>query len=128
MKIYFRHIFVFASLAAFCCSVLQVHGQQKDNALRLSTVVIDAGHGGKDAGAVSKDRKTYEKNLTLAIAKLFGQKIKDAYPDVRVIYTRTTDKYLTLNERADIANRSKANLFVSVHINANEKTSPHGFS
>ena len=108
--------------------VLHAQGQQNGGSLKLSTVVIDAGHGGKDAGAVSKDRKVYEKHLTLAIAKLFGQKIKDAYPDVKVIYTRTTDKYLTLNERADIANRNKANLFVSIHINSVAQPSPNGFS
>ncbi|MDE7127325.1 MAG: N-acetylmuramoyl-L-alanine amidase [Bacteroidales bacterium] len=108
--------------------VLHAQGQQNGGSLKLSTVVIDAGHGGKDAGAVSKDRKVYEKHLTLAIAKLFGQKIKDAYPDVKVIYTRTTDKYLTLNERADIANRNKANLFVSIHINSVSQPSPNGFS
>lgn len=96
--------------------------------LKLGTVVIDPGHGGKDAGCVSKDGKTYEKNLTLSIAKLLGQKIKEEYPDVKVYYTRLTDKYLTLNERADIANRNHADLFISIHINANTSTSPSGFS
>ncbi len=105
-----------------------VGAQDKSSALKLRTVVIDPGHGGKDPGCVSKDRRTYEKNLTLSIAKLFGQKIKDAYPDVKVYYTRTTDKYLTLNERSDIANRNGADLFVSIHINANDKISPNGFS
>ncbi len=98
------------------------------DALRLKTVVIDAGHGGKDAGAISKDRKTYEKNITLAIAKAFGKKIEDAYPDVKVIYTRTTDVFVELAERAAIANRNKADLFISVHINSNESASPSGFS
>lgn len=95
---------------------------------RLNTVVIDAGHGGKDAGCVSKDGKTYEKNLTLAIAKQLGQKIKEEYPSVKVYYTRLTDRYLTLNERADIANRNHADLFISIHINANQSSSPSGFS
>ncbi|MDE6870777.1 MAG: N-acetylmuramoyl-L-alanine amidase [Bacteroidales bacterium] len=127
MNIYFRYIILFLSVTMLSC-VLHAQGQQNGGSLKLSTVVIDAGHGGKDAGAVSKDRKVYEKHLTLAIAKLFGQKIKDAYPDVKVIYTRTTDKYLTLNERADIANRNKANLFVSIHINSVAQPSPNGFS
>ncbi len=96
--------------------------------LKLRTVVLDPGHGGKDAGCVSKDRRTYEKNLTLAIAKSLGAKIKEAYPDVRVFYTRMSDKYLTLNERADIANRNHADLFISIHINANASSSPSGFS
>ncbi|MGM9747296.1 MAG: N-acetylmuramoyl-L-alanine amidase [Candidatus Cryptobacteroides sp.] len=103
-------------------------GQNAKKELKLSTVVIDAGHGGKDPGCVSKDKKTYEKNITLSIAKLFGQKIQEAYPDVKVIYTRTTDKYLTLNERAAIANKNDANLFVSIHINSNDSSSPYGFS
>ncbi len=109
------------------CAVFAQNSSDKD-ALRLKTVVIDAGHGGKDAGAISKDRKTYEKNLTLAIAKAFGKKIEDAYPDVKVIYTRTTDVFVELAERAAIANRNKADLFVSVHINSNDSASPSGFS
>ena len=96
--------------------------------LELRTVVLDPGHGGKDAGAVSKDKKTYEKNLVLKIARKVGAKINAQYPDVKVIYTRDRDVYLTLNERADIANRNNADLFISFHINANAKTSPNGFS
>ncbi len=97
--------------------------------LRLKTVVIDAGHGGKDAGSISKDKKTYEKNLTLAIALKFGKKIEAAYPDVKVIYTRSTDRFVELSERAAIANRNKADLFVSVHINSTEKAdAARGFS
>lgn len=96
--------------------------------LELRTVVLDPGHGGKDAGAVSKDKKTYEKNLVLKIASKVGAKIKARYPDVKVIYTRDKDVYLTLNERADIANRNNADLFISFHINANAKTSPNGYS
>ena len=96
--------------------------------LRLSTIVIDAGHGGKDPGAVSQDQKTYEKTLTLDIAKTLADKIKAEYPDVKVILTRSDDRYVTLNDRADIANKAEANLFISVHINSNAKTSPSGFS
>ncbi len=97
--------------------------------LRLKTVVIDAGHGGKDAGSISKDKKTYEKNLTLAIALKFGKRIEAAYPDVKVIYTRSTDKFVELGERAAIANRNKADLFISVHINSTEKANAaRGFS
>lgn len=128
MKIYLRNILFLLLFAVLVPTGLCSVSAQDGKGLKLSTVVIDAGHGGKDAGCISKDRKTYEKNLALSIAKQFGQKIKDAYPDVRVIYTRTTDKYLTLNERADIANRNKADLFVSVHINAVPQTSPNGFS
>ncbi len=96
--------------------------------LRLSTIVIDAGHGGKDPGAVSQDQKTYEKTLTLDIAKTLADKIRTAYPDVKVILTRSDDRYVTLNDRADIANKAEANLFISIHINSNAKSSPNGFS
>lgn len=96
--------------------------------LELKTVVIDAGHGGKDPGGVSKDRKTYEKNLVLDIAKRLGTGIKEKYPDVKVIYTRSTDVYITLNERAAIANRNNADLFISIHTNASSSSSVHGTS
>ena len=96
--------------------------------LGLKTVVIDAGHGGKDPGGVSRDRSTYEKNLVLDIAKRFGSKIKEKYPDVKVIYTRSTDVYVALNERAEIANRNNADLFISIHTNAAGSASAHGAS
>ena len=96
--------------------------------LRLSTVVIDAGHGGKDSGAVSKDGKSYEKTFVLDIAKTLRDKIRAAYPDLNVILTRSTDTYVTLGGRADIANKANANLFISIHINSIDKTSPNGYS
>ena len=99
-----------------------------EKSLKLKTVVIDAGHGGHDPGGVSTDRKTFEKNLTLDIAKRLGEKIKAKFPDVKVIYTRTTDVYVTLNDRAAIANRNNADLFISVHTNASPSTSAHGTS
>ena len=82
----------------------------------IQTVVIDAGHGGKDAGAVGK--KTKEKNITLAVAKKTGEYIKKKYPDVKVIYTRTTDVFVELMERARIANRNNADVFISIHCNS----------
>ncbi len=96
--------------------------------LRFETVVLDPGHGGKDAGAVSKDKKTYEKNLVLSIAKAVEKKLNDGCPEVKVVLTRRTDVFLPLLERAEIANRNKANLFISIHINASPKKSPNGFS
>lgn len=79
-------------------------------------VVIDAGHGGNDCGA--KGLISFEKNLTLRYALAVGKAIERSCPDVRVIYTRKTDVFIPLHERADIANRNKADLFISVHINA----------
>lgn len=96
--------------------------------LGLSCVVIDAGHGGKDPGCVSADKKTYEKSLTLDIANKLATKIREAYPDVNVVLTRESDKAVALDERATIANKAKADLFISLHINSTARTSPNGFS
>ncbi len=96
--------------------------------LRLSTVVIDAGHGGKDAGCVSADGKTYEKTLTLDIAKLLAGKIRKGCPDVNVILTRSADETVGLDDRAKKANAAGADLFISIHINATTKSSPNGYS
>lgn len=80
------------------------------------TLVIDAGHGGHDSGAVGAVSK--EKDLTLKFALAFGQMVERNYPDVKVVYTRKTDRFVELYRRAEIANRNKADLFISVHINA----------
>ena len=101
---------------------------QAKQELKLKTVVLDAGHGGNDSGAVSRDGKTKEKDLTLAITKRVGALIKEAYPDVKIVYTRPDDKFVTLQDRADIANRNQANLFISIHINSFTSTVPDGFS
>lgn len=96
--------------------------------LGLKTVVIDPGHGGKDPGAPGKTSKTSEKHIVLSVAKLLGQKITEAYPDVKVIYTRSTDSFVELNERAKIARRSRADLFISIHCNSNKSARPYGAS
>ena len=80
------------------------------------TLVIDAGHGGNDAGAIGKISK--EKNINLNVALSFGRYVEANCPDVRVIYTRKTDVFIPLHERANIANRNKADLFISIHTNA----------
>ncbi len=80
------------------------------------TLVIDPGHGGKDAGALGA--KSKEKNINLNVALAFGRYVERNCPDVRVIYTRKTDVFIPLNERANIANRNKADLFISVHTNS----------
>ena len=96
--------------------------------LKLRTVVIDAGHGGKDAGAVSKDKKSYEKTFTLSIAGKLAERIRNEYPDVKVVMTRSSDKFVELRDRAAIANKAGANLFISIHINSSVSTSPNGYS
>jgi N-acetylmuramoyl-L-alanine amidase len=87
-------------------------------------LVLDAGHGGKDPGAVGKRGK--EKNINLAVALLAGKYIAEKHPDVKIIYTRDKDKFLGLYERANIANKSKANLFVSIHTNSAKTKTARG--
>jgi len=98
------------------------------NTLGLKTVCIDAGHGGHDPGCISKDRKTQEKALALSIATKLRDKIKAAYPDVKVIMTRSDDTFIALAERANIANKGGADLFISIHINSAANTSASGYS
>ncbi len=83
---------------------------------KLRTVVIDAGHGGKDPGTLGKI--TREKDVVLKIALKTGKYIEANLPDVNVLYTRKTDKYVDFQARADVANKNKADLFISVHANS----------
>lgn len=107
---------------------LHLSGQNSVNDLGLKTVVIDPGHGGKDPGALGKTRKTDEKHIVLSVAKSVGDKIKAAYPDVKVVYTRSTDVFVELKERANIAKRNKADLFISIHCNSAANTRAYGAS
>ena len=98
-------------LTLLCMLVLTATG-----ANRRFTLVIDPGHGGHDAGALGAISK--EKNINLSVALQFGKYVERNMPDVRVIYTRKTDIFVSLKERANIANRANADLFISVHTNA----------
>ena len=97
---------------------------QKKSVGHVRTVVIDAGHGGDKPGAVG--RKSQEKNLTLQMALKLGKLIEDNYSDVKIIYTRTTDVDITLAERARMANKAKADLFISIHCNSWNNSTPTG--
>lgn len=87
-----------------------------DVVARQFTLVIDAGHGGHDAGA--KGSFSYEKNINLKMALAFGRYVEKNCPDVKVIYTRKTDVFVPLHKRADIANKNRADVFISIHTNA----------
>lgn len=97
---------------------------QKKSAGQVKTVVIDAGHGGAKPGAVGRQCK--EKNLTLQMALKLGKLIEDNYSDVKVVYTRKKDVDIDLSERAHIANRAKADLFISIHCNSWANSTPTG--
>lgn len=91
---------------------------------KVQVVVLDAGHGGKDPGA--KGKYSREKDITLSIALKVGQYIEENLKDVKVIYTRDKDVFIPLHERADIANKNKADLFISIHANSSRSTRVYG--
>lgn len=88
---------------------------------QIRTVVLDAGHGGKDPG--THGRYVKEKNINLDLILQLGRKIKVGHPDIRVIYTRSSDHFVDLYERGAIANRNRADLFISIHCNASPSSS-----
>ena len=115
-----RLFFLFIALA--CVNFTAV--AQKKAVGQVKTVVIDAGHGGAKPGAIGK--KSQEKELTLSMALKLGKLIEDNYSDVKVIYTRTKDVDIDLAERARIANKAKADLFISIHCNSWTNSTPTG--
>ncbi len=114
---------LFALFIVLACINGSVFSQKK-SAGQVKTVVIDAGHGGDKPGAVG--RKTQEKTLTLQMALKLGKLIEDNYKDVTIIYTRTTDVDITLADRARLANKAKADLFISIHCNSWTNSTPTG--
>jgi N-acetylmuramoyl-L-alanine amidase len=99
------------------CSIQLVYSQSKDDFFgKLHTVVIDAGHGGKDKGCLGSE--SYEKDVALAIALKLGGYLEETYEDLNVIFTRKTDVFVELQDRASIANKAKADLFICIHANA----------
>jgi len=107
-------------LFIFSCTLLS-RAQEKG---KITTVVIDAGHGGKDPGAIGKHTK--EKDIVLKIALKTGQYIEEYLKDVKVIYTRKTDRFVELYKRAEIANKNKADFFISIHCNSIKSASAYG--
>ena len=117
------YIIGFLAILATLFYPLQLPAQES-RVLELGTVVIDAGHGGKDPGAVSGSVK--EKDITLSVAKRLGALIKERYPNVKIIYTRSGDTFVELKRRAEIANKNNADLFISIHVNSAKNRSANG--
>lgn len=109
-------LFFFFSVVLFNS---ELYSQKKEFVL-----VLDAGHGGRDPGAVGKFSK--EKDITLSVVRLVGDLVEKRLPDVKVIYTRKTDVFIPLEERASIANNHHADMFISIHVNAAKSSAAYG--
>ena len=92
---------------------------------QVKTIVIDPGHGGLDPGCNGAN-EIWEKAVTLAVSLKLGKMIEDSLQDVQVVFTRKTDKFVELWERPHMANKIKADLFISIHCNSNVNTSAAG--
>ena len=114
---------IFILFIALVCVVAPLSAQKRELG-KVRTVVIDPGHGGNKPGA--RGKHIDEKDLVLSVAKKVGKLINDNYEDVKVIYTRTSDVDIDLSERAHIANRAKADLFISIHANSHPTSNPTG--
>lgn len=104
------------------CVVLTLAVCANNVVARDFVVVIDAGHGGRDIGC--KGRKAREKDITLDVAKKLAYKINKNMPGVKAVLTRSNDRFLTLQQRANIANRNNGDLFISIHVNSVANGSP----
>ncbi len=121
MKQFCRWLLCVGVAFACCAGGSFAYGQISD---KVDVLVIDPGHGGKDAGCVGKTAR--EKDVALAVAKKFGDLVKENYPDVKVVYTRSDDRFIELWKRGQIANDNHADLFVSIHCNAAKSPSARG--
>ncbi len=116
-----RHLLFFGIYISIFMLATSLSAQNNST---IRKIVIDAGHGGKDPGAIGSSSK--EKDIVLSIALKAGKYIQEHHKDVKVIYTRKTDEFIELHRRAQIANESGADLFISIHCNANKSSKPFG--
>jgi N-acetylmuramoyl-L-alanine amidase len=118
-----RKVLTFLVLAVFLMAAALPSTVEADRFI----VVLDAGHGGSDPGNLGTGRhKKTEKDISLDVTLKVGEYIKQNYPDVEVVYTRKSDTFPTLNRRVEIANESAADLFISIHCNANDNKAAYG--
>ena len=120
MKIFLTRLTVLLSIILLAMPQAMAQKSKK----RQFTVVIDPGHGGVDPGALG--RKSKEKDINMSVSKMLASMIDDKYPEVKVIFTRTTDVKIPLVQRADIANNANADLFISIHSNASKSKTANG--
>ncbi|MDE6311136.1 MAG: N-acetylmuramoyl-L-alanine amidase [Muribaculaceae bacterium] len=118
-----RTIILAASLIIGAVGPLWARTSDKSAAQKPFTLVLDPGHGGKDSGCVGDISN--EKTIVLNVAKMLGEMVKEAYGDsVKTVFTRNSDTFISLQERANIANRAGGDFFVSIHVNSVDKRSP----
>jgi N-acetylmuramoyl-L-alanine amidase len=104
------------SFISFCLILLSFLPRKNNKIQPIKTIIIDAGHGGSDAGA--KGAFSYEKDICLAISLKLGEVMSREFPNIKFLFTRTTDVYPTLHSRANYANQNKGELFLCIHVNA----------
>jgi N-acetylmuramoyl-L-alanine amidase len=126
--IFSRNAIALLLLAALFLCTSFTDDKKKTNS-KIRTIVIDPGHGGKDSGTMGTKRfKIYEKHVALAVSLKLGDYIKNAFPNVDVVYTRDSDVFLELNERTELANNANADLFISIHCDGFTNSTPSGAS
>ena len=123
IKPYFLKIFIPIVILFFIQNIVCSQEDDVKN-YKIRTVVIDPGHGGQDPGALGSRVK--EKDIVLAISLKLGAYIQEYFPEIKVIYTRSEDVFIPLHERAEIANKANADLFISIHANSNPNSRAYG--
>ena len=123
---YFNIILAYVFLSLF--SAVGLYAQPANGNVGLRTIVIDPGHGGKDPGAPGPNSANSEKHIVLKISKLFGEKIRKEYPDMKVVYTRNSDVFPKLADRVKTAHDHNADLFISIHCNSSKNKAASGSS